>query len=88
MTEEEKDTLVDEITNVADQSSNDGFNYNVAETLATEVVDGLVEKLNIDNINKQRDLFYNFITWYNAKPKVERNKDGLITTNVIGEFLK
>lgn len=29
-----------------------------------------------------------FITWYNAKPKVNKRKDGLITIDVVNEFLK
>ena len=37
---------------------------------------------------QQRELFYNFITWYNAKPKIEKSNDGLITTTIIEEYLK
>ena len=39
-------------------------------------------------VSQQRELFYNFITWYNAKPKVKKPKDGLITTNIIEDYLK
>jgi len=46
------------------------------------------EQLNLTDVSQQRELFYNFITWYNAKPKLEKNKDGLVTIGVIDEFLK
>ena len=45
-------------------------------------------EVGIANVNNQRRLLYNFITWYNAKPKVEKSKEGLVTTGVIDEFLK
>ena len=51
-------------------------------------VQDLVKKLTLTNVSQQREMFYNFITWYNAKPKVEKNKDGLVTTGLIDEFLK
>lgn len=40
--------------------------------------------------NKQvyRELFYNFITWYNSKARIDKHKDCLVTTNVIEEYLK
>ena len=49
---------------------------------------GAFEKLDINVVSQQRELFYNFITWYNAKPKVKKPKDGLITTNIIEDYLK
>ncbi len=45
-------------------------------------------EVGIANVNNQRRLLYNFITWYNAKPKVEKSKEGLVATGVIDEFLK
>ena len=61
--------------------------------IALEVMDLLCEfaqreQLTLTDVSQQRELFYNFITWYNAKPKVEKNKDGLVTIGVIDEFLK
>ena len=54
-------------------------------------VDGLyklVKSGDIPDISQQRELFYDFITWYNAKPEVKKPKDGLITTNIIEDYLK
>lgn len=42
----------------------------------------------IFDVSQQRELFYNFITWYNAKPFMEKPKDGLITTTIIEDYLK
>lgn len=39
-------------------------------------------------VSQQREQFYNFITWYNAKPFIKKPKDGLITTTIIEEYLK
>jgi len=44
--------------------------------------------LPIDSVIKQRELIYNFITWYNSKPFVKKPKDGLITTTIVEEYLK
>ncbi len=44
--------------------------------------------LYLADVSQQRELFYNFITWYNAKPRIEKPKDGLITTTIIEEYLK
>ena len=56
--------------------------YRLQQKTLTEVK---AEILNLFNVSQQRELFYNFITWYNSKPKVEKPKDGLITTNIIEE---
>lgn len=46
------------------------------------------EKKSLLHIGTQkRELFYNFITWYNARPKVKK-QEGLITTNIIEDYLK
>ena len=37
-------------------------------------------------VSHQRVLFYNFITWYNAKPN--KNKEKMIYTDTIEEYLK
>lgn len=44
--------------------------------------------LNIPVVSQQRELFYNFITWYNAKPFIKKPESGLITTTIIEEYLK
>ena len=36
----------------------------------------------------KRKLLYNFITWYNAKPKIQKPKSGLITIGIIEKYLK
>ena len=38
------------------------------------------------SVSQQRELFYNFITWYNAKPN--KNKEKMIYTDTIEEYLK
>jgi hypothetical protein len=55
----------------------------------TEMIDfaeNYVKQLTIPVFSQQRKLFYNFITWYNAKPN--KNKDKMIYTNTIEEYLK
>jgi len=47
-----------------------------------------VKKLNIDDVSKRSELFYNFITWYNATPKINKQKNGMITKNIIDRYLK
>ena len=81
-----KDEWIDRITDVACDCASDGYNYNMAETMATKVVEDLVNTLNIDSVSQQRELFYNFITWYNAKPN--KNKEKMIYTDTIEEYLK
>ena len=64
-------------------------NEPISELIKTDsLIEDLNEQLLLHNVSQQRELFYNFITWYNAKPKVEKNKDGLVTIGVIDEFLK
>ncbi len=58
------------------------------ETYAKEYHEAKLKLLGIGGVSQQRELFYNFITWYNAKPKVKKPKDGLITTNIIEDYLK
>ena len=40
----------------------------------------------ITDVSQQRELFYNFITWYNAK--TNKSKDKMIYTDTIEEYLK
>ena len=53
-----------------------------------DYADKLEKQLWLYLVSQHRELFYNFITWYNAKAKVNKPKDGLITTNIIEEYLK
>lgn len=39
-------------------------------------------------IEDKRKLLYNFITWYNARPKVDKHKDGFITVKDVEKYLK
>lgn len=68
-------------------NDDDKSTYTIPELMQV-YTDHKLKLLGIANVSKQRELFYNFITWYNAKPKVEKNKDGLVTTGVIDDFLK
>ena len=45
-----------------------------------------VKNLALSGVSKQRELFYNFITWYNAKPN--KNKEKMIYIDTIEEYLK
>jgi len=36
----------------------------------------------------EQGVLLRFITWYNAKPAIERSKDGIITITYIHEFMK
>ena len=44
------------------------------------------KQLTLTDVSQQRELFYNFITWYNAKPN--KNKDKMIYINTIEDYLK
>lgn len=44
------------------------------------------KQLTLTNVGQQRQLFYKFITWYNAKPN--KNKEKMIYTDIIEEYLK
>jgi hypothetical protein len=46
------------------------------------------KQCNLPDFVQQREQFYNFITWYNAKPFIKKPKDGLITITIIEEYLK
>lgn len=41
---------------------------------------------NIHDVSQQRELLYGFITWYNAKPKVQKGEH--VYTTDVDEFLK
>lgn len=46
------------------------------------------EALTLYDVSQKRELFYNFITWYNAKPFEKKPKGVLITTTIVEEYLK
>ena len=54
----------------------------------TQQIKDLREQLAIQDVSQQRELFYNFITWYNAIPKMDKPKNGLITTGIIEKYIK
>lgn len=56
-----------------------GIERERSELMADEVLDLFI-------VTQQRELFYNFITWYNAKPNKDKNK--MIFTSTIEEYLK
>lgn len=51
-----------------------------------EIINTQKEQLILSGVSQQRELFYNFITWYNAKPN--KNKEKMIYTDTIEEYLK
>ena len=66
------------------------YDYLIEELVEKLIISGvgISQALSLHNVSQQRELFYNFITWYNAKPKAEKPKDGIIRTNIIEEYLK
>lgn len=58
-----------------------------------ETIEMFLEQFDAGPISKtepdlKRDTLYHFITWYNAKPKVEKPMNGCITTDIVEEFIK
>ena len=87
MTEKEKDILIDEITNVADQSCNDGFNYYTAEKLATELVERLVKKLNKDDVSNRRELLLSFLN--DTQKELGHSKVNMLNAeNTVDSYIK
>lgn len=43
--------------------------------------------VSIDKDISSKDLLYDFITWYNSKPKLKKPADGLITIGIVKEYL-
>jgi len=61
----------------------------ITELIKTnDLVEELNEQLRIGGVSQRSELFYNFITWYNAITKVNKPKNGLITTSIIDKYLK
>lgn len=42
----------------------------------------------IFDVSQQRELLYSFITWHNSLPKIKRHYDGLVTTDMVEDFIK
>ena len=78
----------DLIETIVNNSENNEAKITNVELWAKSWKEEMKQALTLTDVSNQRELFYNFITWYNAKPKVEKNKDGLVTIGVIDEFLK
>ena len=62
----------------------DKSQWNQSELL--HILELYKEQLRLSIVSQQRELFYNFITWYNAKPN--KNKEKMIYTDTIEEYLK